>query len=175
MRKEKSWYWDFWEEVLRFQGVKITRDRFTLDVLCCMSLLLFFFFTKNWPLSTCYFVCRTFIVSFFVQLIIHDCFFFFLLYLGLYLCCPFWAKFTGVDPQFVCVEKSENDSRKTIDCFAISVFPSVFSAVEPHGKPGFVWNFKCRGVGRWFVEYISTSWHLLESDKINYLYTWRGK
>jgi len=35
-----------------------------------------------------------------LQLIIHNCCSF-PLYFGLYLCLQFWAKFTGVDPQFV--------------------------------------------------------------------------
>jgi len=32
---------DYWGDVGRFKRVKITRDRFTLDVLCCILLLLY--------------------------------------------------------------------------------------------------------------------------------------
>jgi hypothetical protein len=41
MRKEKNLHRDYWEEVHRLKRVKIRRDRFNLDVLCCIPLLLF--------------------------------------------------------------------------------------------------------------------------------------
>ena len=120
MKKEKRWHRDYWEEVHRFKGLKITRDRFTLDVLCCISILLLFFFYENlanYNLSNV--VCRTFILSFFVQLIIHNCCYF-LLYLDLYL----WAKFTDVDPQFVC-RKTIREERKIVSTY-LAFLPSSY-------------------------------------------------
>jgi hypothetical protein len=49
MKKEKSWHWDCWEETHRLKRVEITRDRFTLGILCASH---YYFFTKNWRLTT---------------------------------------------------------------------------------------------------------------------------
>jgi hypothetical protein len=57
----ERWHRDYWEDVGRFKRVKITRDRFTLDFLCCISFLLLL--TKNWRLNKLsYLVCRNLIL-----------------------------------------------------------------------------------------------------------------
>lgn len=149
MRKEKRWYQDYWEDG-RFKRVRITEVRFTLDFLCCNSLLLFFFFfyEKSTSHNLSYHVCRTFILSFFVQLIIHNCCSF-PLYLGLNLRLQIWAKFTGVDPKFV-RRKTIREKRQIFSPY-LSFRPSVltlshlenvdFCEILDGGLARFWWNY----------------------------------
>ena len=96
MRKEKRWHRDYWEDVGGFKRVKITRDRFTLYVLCCILLLLYLRKIGGLQLTLCC-VPNVYLILFFVQLIVHNCCSV-LVYVGF----SSWAKFTGVVPQFAC-------------------------------------------------------------------------
>jgi hypothetical protein len=134
------WHRSYWEEFHRLRRVKIARDTFTLDVLCCISLLLFF--TKNWRLRTSVILCAESLSYLFCTSNHQQLLFFSSLFKFIFVSEVHWRGYT------ICVSK--NDSRRATDSFAISVFPSVCPDIEPHGKPGFVWNFKWRGWGfRW--------------------------
>ena len=139
MRKEKRWHRDDWEGVHRLKRVKITRDRFTSDVLCCNSILLYLRKIGDLQLKLCC-VPNVYLILFGATnhpqvLLISTLFRFVLLFTNLSQ--VHWREST--------TSASENDSRWVTNIFAISVFPSVCPAFKPRKKRGFAWN--CRWWG----------------------------
>jgi hypothetical protein len=136
MRKEEMWHRSYWEEVHRLKKMKITRDRLTLDVLCCISLL--FYLRKIGDLQiqlSC--VPNIYLILF--RATNHPQVLFFS---TLFRCILVFTNLSEFHYRGSKICAPENDSRIVTNSFAVSVFPSVCPAVKPRGKRGVALN--CR-------------------------------
>jgi hypothetical protein len=116
----ERWHWDYWEDVGRLKKMKITKDIFTLYVLCCILFLLYLRNIGDLQIILC--AER---LSYLVTL-----------YLHLYLVLVF-TNLSEVHWHGSTICASENCLRTATIIFAVSVFPSVCPAIKRRGKRGF--------------------------------------
>jgi hypothetical protein len=124
------WHRDYWEEFHRLKRVKITRDRFTLDVLFCISLLFYLRKIKDLQVQLpC--VPNVYLILFGATN--HPQVLFFS---TLFRCVLVFTNLSEVHYRGSTICAPENVSRIVTNIFAVSVFPSVCPAVKPGGKRG---------------------------------------